>query len=455
MAQKKNEVAIFKKIPYNLLLTSLMRVYMKGYLLKWLSIVLCMKAVFSPSILKAEVLDHSFDWKKLQGTRLGYYIGSFDPIHVGHEHVINQALASGYVDYVLIYPAPGGDQFKNRSSLSLRQKLIASVYQEHPKVLMSYWTPKELQDTFVARAVNIEIFGMIGSDVVTETFMGPDKERSDKYYRVFMRGIPLSEKHYNDTVGALMALKADSFLVALRADADLSYLDKRIYDRSIYAFIQSTRHSSTEVRKAIQNKQPFEHLLSFPVQALIKQEGLYGFASQVNKPLHDELLEMQAHDQKARDLFDIKVPQKELWQHVQDIDTQNGQRLKTIVSQYGWPGVSLVGLDGASAMWLLVQHQDKDVDFQKECLELLKKAVARHEAAPRDLAYLTDRVRMNEEQPQVYGTQWIQEDGKWGLYNVEDVEKLDERRKQMGLNTINENKKQLQAAYQLGDADFR
>ena len=120
---------------------------------------------------------------------------------------------------------------------------------------------------------------MIGSDVVTENLMGPDKELSDKYRSVFMRGIPLKEKHYHDTVGALMALKADSFLVALRGDVDLSHLENHIYDRPIRAFIQSKTISSTEIRNAIRNKQPFEHLLSFPVQAIIKQEGLYGYSS--------------------------------------------------------------------------------------------------------------------------------------------------------------------------------
>jgi len=86
-----------------------------------------------------------FDWKGLQGSTLGYYTGLFDPIHLGHQNVTGQALQSGYVDYVLIYPVPGGDQFKNRSDLAVRQKLIASAYQDHPKVLITYWTPKELQ----------------------------------------------------------------------------------------------------------------------------------------------------------------------------------------------------------------------------------------------------------------------------------------------------------------------
>lgn len=251
---------------------------MSNYFFKCMLIVLCLGMLIFPIFIKAEILNDDFDLNRLKGKKLGYYIGSFDPIHLGHQHVIEQALKSGHVDYILIYPAPGGDQFKNRTDLDLRQKMIASVYQEHSKVLMTYWTPKELQDKFATFTKDVDIIGVIGSDVVTETLMGPDKELSEKCRSVFMRGLPLKEKHYKDTVGALMALKANSFLVALRGNVDLSHLEGKIYDRSIQAFIQSQGHSSTEVRNAIQNQKPFEQLLSFPVQAIIKQEGLYGFS---------------------------------------------------------------------------------------------------------------------------------------------------------------------------------
>lgn len=249
---------------------------MKTFLVKFILVSLTLGS------LGAEVLDDHFDLNRLKFLKLGYYIGSFDPIHLGHQNVIEQALKEDHVDYVLIYPAPGGDIFKNRSSLALRQKMIASVYQEHPKVLLTYWTPKELQDKFCSLSKDLEVVGIIGSDVVTETFMGPDKDLSKKYNSVFMRGIPLNEKHYEDTVGALMALKATSFLVALRGNVDLSYLEGKINDRPIRAFIQSKNNSSTEVRKAIQSQQPFEQFLSFSVQAIIKQEGLYGFPSHVH-----------------------------------------------------------------------------------------------------------------------------------------------------------------------------
>lgn len=428
---------------------------MRNCFCKMLLLLFFVKALFSPFNLSAEILNDSFDWKRLQGSKLGYYVGSFDPIHLGHQNVVEQALKSGHVDYVLIYPAPGKDQFKNRSDLALRQKLIAILYHDHPKVLTTSWTPKELQDRFISFAGTVEIIGIIGSDVVTETLMGQDKELSEKYRSIFMRGIPLKEKHYQDAIGALMALKVDSFLVSLRGEIDLSYLENRIGDRPIRAFIQQKSNSSTEVRNAIGNGQPFEQFLPYQVQAIIKQEGLYGFPSKFNKVLHDELIEMEQRDQKARlDLVDNNVLSEELWTVVQDIDNQNTQKLKTIVSQYGWPGFSLVGLNGASAMWLLVQHQDQHIDFQKQCLELLKMAVDKHEAAPQSLAYLTDRVNMNTGESQIYGTQWIQKDGKFCLYPVENIEHLDERRLQMGLNTIDEYKKQMQMVYHLSDEDF-
>lgn len=184
------------------------------------------------------------------------------------------------------------------------------------------------------------------------------------------------------------------------------------------------------------------------------QEGSYGFST-INNTIRDELLEMQEMDQEARSKLNVKTISKDLWTEIQEIDTKNGQRLKEIVGQYGWPKVSSIGEDGSSALWLLVQHQDHDVTFQKQCLHLLKTAVQEHEASPKSLAYLTDRVNMNENQPQVYGTQWMQEDGKFFLYCVEDMEHLDQHRSEMGLCTIEEYKKEMQVAYQLRDEDFR
>ena len=84
------------------------------------------------------------------------------------------------------------------------------------------------------------------------------------------------------------------------------------------------------------------------------------------------------------------------------IDAQNTDRLRQILAEHGWPGQSLVGEQGAHDAWLIAQHADDDPAFQRQALELLAEAVAHGEAKPRDLAYLTDRLRVNEGREQVF-----------------------------------------------------
>jgi hypothetical protein len=50
-----------------------------------------------------------------------------------------------------------------------------------------------------------------------------------------------------------------------------------------------------------------------------------------------------------------------------------------------------------------------------------------------DLALITDRVRVRQGLPQLYGSQFNGVDGRWIADPIEDVERLDERRASMGL----------------------
>jgi hypothetical protein len=121
------------------------------------------------------------------------------------------------------------------------------------------------------------------------------------------------------------------------------------------------------------------------------------------------------------------------------IDGGNTNRLRQILAEYGWPGKSLVGDKGAHHAWLIAQHADRDPAFQRQALELLREAVARGEAKPRDLAYLTDRVRVNEGRGQVYGTQMRpDENGLPVPQPIEEPERVDERRREVGLEPFDE-----------------
>ena len=121
------------------------------------------------------------------------------------------------------------------------------------------------------------------------------------------------------------------------------------------------------------------------------------------------------------------------------IDVANTDRLREIVDEHGWPGRSLVGEEGAEHAWLVAQHATMQLDFQRRVLERLTAAVAWGEATPRQLAYLTDRVRMLEGKEQIYGTQYIRsEDGHRMPYPIEDAAHVDERRADVGLAPLGE-----------------
>lgn len=165
--------------------------------------------------------------------------------------------------------------------------------------------------------------------------------------------------------------------------------------------------------------------------------------------LRAELKEMVRIDQDVRKrvtaggaTIDLKVAEE-----MASIDAKNTARMKEIIQEHGWPGKSLVSEAGAHDAWLLVQHADRDRAFQKQCLELLRVAVAKNEASGKDLAYLTDRVLVGEGKKQVYGTQFITKDGKMQPQPIDDPDNVDKRRAEVGLGTLAEYEKRLREVY--------
>jgi hypothetical protein len=165
-----------------------------------------------------------------------------------------------------------------------------------------------------------------------------------------------------------------------------------------------------------------------------------------NEALRRELLAMCDVDQRSRAGFNTQMAPEEM-AIIERVDAVHTARMKKIVEQHGWPGRSLVGEDGAHAAWLLVQHAS--TDFMVNCLPLLERAAKTGEASAKDYAYLFDRVRMNQSQPQVYGTQFKSDsDGKLVLHPIEDAEHVDERRRSIGLEPLAEYERALRKAFE-------
>lgn len=158
-------------------------------------------------------------------------------------------------------------------------------------------------------------------------------------------------------------------------------------------------------------------------------------AGEATDPLAQELLRRTARDQLLRRGWDVtgevwsETPTQgaksrltnRIWQDTCRVDGENTAWLKAHVAAHGWIRISDHGEAASGAAWLLVQHADRDPDFQAEVLTLLEPLVAAEEASGGNYAYLYDRVAVGANRPQRYGSQ-----GRCTAKNVWEPNELEE-----------------------------
>ena len=160
-----------------------------------------------------------------------------------------------------------------------------------------------------------------------------------------------------------------------------------------------------------------------------------------------ELVRLGAEDQEVRqDLSPERMQDTVFAKRMLRGDSVRTARLQAIVEAYGWPDSARVGSEAAQAAFLILQHSPVH-EFQKEMLPVLED-LAKRDAVPRDqAALLIDRVLMHEGLPQRYGTQFTIDNGRMLLHPVEDEAALEERRRSMGLPSMEEYMRLMEEAY--------
>jgi len=125
-----------------------------------------------------------------------------------------------------------------------------------------------------------------------------------------------------------------------------------------------------------------------------------------------------------------------------EIHNRNVKTLNEIINKIGYPTVDKVGKEASEATWLIIQHSIGQPKFMKKCVKLLEIAVHQNKANSKNLAYLTDRIAVFENKPQLYGTQFDwDEKGELSPNLIDDLKKVNQRRKSIGLNSIEEQTK--------------
>ena len=111
------------------------------------------------------------------------------------------------------------------------------------------------------------------------------------------------------------------------------------------------------------------------------------------------------------------------------VGLDNQKRIKKLYSTYGYLGFKEVGKENSVKFWLPIQHADNDVEFQKKMLKELKKQIQTNNANKSDYALLEDRIAINTNQKQRFGSQVTynvngQAIPKNGLIDSLNIEKL-------------------------------
>jgi len=158
------------------------------------------------------------------------------------------------------------------------------------------------------------------------------------------------------------------------------------------------------------------------------------------KSIAERIIELKDSDLELRDRLIKKGQLSEGYnEEMEQLHNRNVKILDEIIDQISYPTIDKVGKAASEAAWLVIQHSIGQPDFMKKCLGLLEKAVSEHKADPKNLAYLTDRVAVFEGKLQLYGTQFDwDENGALNPNNFDDLSKVNQRRKSIGLNTLEE-----------------
>lgn len=188
--------------------------------------------------------------------------------------------------------------------------------------------------------------------------------------------------------------------------------------------------------------------------ALHHMEGWKKFTNQVkakkskyNNDVRLKLLDVQSKDQSIRLIYqelkktytDDSDLVKSASEKMKKIDLESVDIVAKIIDKYGWLGKDKIGKEANETLFLGIQHID-DLVVQSKYLPTIKDAVKKGNAEPWHLAFLTDRILMNQGKKQVYGTQKIITKNPETSYIIplENPEKVDELRKEIGLDPLND-----------------
>lgn len=117
------------------------------------------------------------------------------------------------------------------------------------------------------------------------------------------------------------------------------------------------------------------------------------------------------------------------------VDAQNQKILFNIIDQCGFPNSDNNNKESVFYAFIILLHSD--VTLKEKYFHKIKKSVERGDLNKTHLAYFEDKIDLDNGKTQKYGTQMlIDEEGNEILAPIDNLEKVNQRRKKIGLEPL-------------------
>ncbi len=143
---------------------------------------------------------------------------------------------------------------------------------------------------------------------------------------------------------------------------------------------------------------------------------------------------------------------KKHWEIIRINDSLNTLVVTDILDKYGWLSKEQSSPNANSALFLVIQHAD--IAVQLKYKPLLYEAVKLGKANATQYALLLDRTNMRQDKLQIYGSQVsVFGNAPAQFFPIADEPNVNIRRKEIGLNSLEEYAKQFNLTYTIPEVD--
>jgi hypothetical protein len=271
-------------------------------------------------------------------------------------------------------------------------------------------------------AQNFAEFIRIGDQQYSE---GNFEASAQSYEQAFALEEGNASQYYNAACSWALAGNTDKATVNLILSVDkgwinLAHLERdtdleSLHDLPTWAPILAT---------VAEKKAEFEKDFDFPLKDQLEEISM---KDQTLRGIYEEITKKYGFDSPEKEYFNTLWAQEDSLLLLECID---------IIEEHGWVGRSKVGRKANTALFLVIQHAP--LEAQEKYISLLQASVEAGESSGSHLALMQDRILMRKDQPQIYGSQvsYNPETGEGSVFEIQDPEYVNQRRKSIGLGPI-------------------